>query len=366
MQAQEPANPTSDRSVLGRFLDWWLTTLADAMPGAIRRAAKLEREPLLLHLSGDRLEVEAGRGNRKRRIASVSMGPGERVDRDAILERALGRIDPSESRVVLSLDPEHALTRRLKLPRAAEPELASALEFEVERHTPFRADQVYYFYEVDRAESDADRIAVELVVMPRRIVDPLIRELTAYGLAPEAVTVAGRPLSSAALGPSLTHGSRLASGEAGRRLPVMSLLILMVAFAAAAASPLLRLKYAATELTAAVAAAESDLAENRALQDEADRLTRAVQVIAKAKSETPSPIRILNVLSTVLPDDTFLVQLDISGREMVLEGKTAASATIVGLIETAPLFGAVTYRTPVTREGGFERFNFAVELGAGP
>ena len=47
---------------------------------------------------------------------------------------------------------------------------------------------------------------------------------------------------------------------------------------------------------------------------------------------------------------------------MVLEGKTASSAAIVGLIETAPLFGAVTYRTPVTREGRFERFNFAVAL----
>ena len=32
MQAQVPA---SDRSVLGRFFDWWLTTLAEAMPGDV-------------------------------------------------------------------------------------------------------------------------------------------------------------------------------------------------------------------------------------------------------------------------------------------------------------------------------------------
>ncbi|MFQ5953721.1 MAG: PilN domain-containing protein, partial [Kiloniellales bacterium] len=78
----------------------------------------------------------------------------------------------------------------------------------------------------------------------------------------------------------------------------------------------------------------------------------------------PSPLRILDALSRLLPDDTWLMQIGIAGDKVTLEGRTSSSATLVGLIEASPVFGEVTYLSPVTRErgGAFERFNFSVKL----
>ena len=75
-------------------------------------------------------------------------------------------------------------------------------------------------------------------------------------------------------------------------------------------------------------------------------------------------MRTLNELSKVLPDDTWLVQAEIKGDELTLDGRTASSATLVGLFEASPFFAEVRYLSPVTRQnaGGLERFNFAVAI----
>ncbi len=86
--------------------------------------------------------------------------------------------------------------------------------------------------------------------------------------------------------------------------------------------------------------------------------------MARAKAAAPSPLRILDGLSTLLPDDTWLAQLGVVGEQVTLEGRTASSAPLVGLIEASAIFGEVTYLSPVTRDSGgsFERFNFSVKL----
>jgi general secretion pathway protein L len=50
-----------------------------------------------------------------------------------------------------------------------------------------------------------------------------------------------------------------------------------------------------------------------------------------------------------------------------MQGESPASSTLIGLLETSPLFRNVTYRSPVTqnRVTGAERFNLSAEVVTG-
>ncbi len=171
--------------------------------------------------------------------------------------------------------------------------------------------------------------------------------------APDSVTLSHEGLSAAA--------AREPKG--GRRLRLMAGLAVGLAVAAAV-SPVLRLSLTANQLAAAVEQASRDATATRALQLEADRLSLGLETVARAKAAAASPLRILNALSRLLPDDTWLAQLGLAGAEVTLDGRTASSATLVGLIEASDVFGELTYLSPVIREAGgaFERFNFSVKL----
>jgi general secretion pathway protein L len=122
---------------------------------------------------------------------------------------------------------------------------------------------------------------------------------------------------------------------------------------------------AAAELEAEALAAKRRAAATLALSDELDRLTRGARVVARAKAESTSPVALLNALTNVLPDGTWLSHFALVAGEVVIEGWTRSSADLVGLLESSGLFQSVSYLSPVTREGerGLERFSFSARLG---
>jgi general secretion pathway protein L len=336
------------------------------LPEAVRRAVRLERDVLLLELSGEQLGVGVRSGRRLRPIVTVALGGAERAVAERSLEAVLARIDAADYRVVLALDAAQALRRHLVLPRAVEPELAEVLELEIERHTPFRAEQVYFFYRADRMAAGEKSLAVTLVVVPRQAVDPLIERLETHGLAPEAVTLSGERLKPGAAARRLTAApSRVWQGAGGRWLRWMAGLALALAVAAAA-SPLLRLKWAAGDLAVAVDNARREADATLALQGEMRQLASGLRVVAEAKAIAPSPLRVLDDLSRLLPDDSWLARLDVAAGAVTVEGSTADSAALVRRIEASPRFGPVSYLSPVARDpgGAFETFNLSIEIRA--
>ena len=337
------------------------------VPGALRRAAGFDRDVLLLRVSDSGLAIELRSGDRGRELASVKWGDADRADPTAVLQELLAGIEPRGFRVVLSFDSELAVRRTLHIPRAAETELTAVLAFEIERHTPFRADEVYFTPSVDRGTNGDKSMSVDLVIVPRRIVDPLNLALRRLGFGPHAVIV------MEAFGPFDEAVSRLPVDGAdeprktgGTALKLVATLILVLALAAVT-TPLIRLKSVAGDATATVRQAKIKADAVVALRDEVDRLIRGAQTVASARKEAPSPLAILQALSQSLPDGTWIVQFNLTEGTVFLEGRTGSSAALVGILEASPMFESVTYMAPVTRDpaGGSERFSFSFKIAKG-
>src|SRR5262249_28882279 len=86
--------------------------------------------------------------------------------------RLRGLIDDPQLRVFFCVPAARCLRRDLPLPAAAEDKLRQVLSFEMDRQTPFKADQVYFDYRIATRDAAAKNLAVNLTVAPRAQLDP--------------------------------------------------------------------------------------------------------------------------------------------------------------------------------------------------
>jgi general secretion pathway protein L len=301
-------------------LSWWGDELGSLLPRPLRRFF----------------------GGERRQVAVAPGAPPERIDEDVEL--------------VLRLPAELALARTLSLPAGAEADLATALAFELERQTPFRADEVWLGWR--REPGPGPDMAVRLVVVRRADAADALGALADRGLAPEAVEVEGEPGVRLAI-PSLARRRR------GIGALNWTLLALLVGLAlAAVAAPAWRAEREAARVEAEIAALKPAVERTLALRAEVDRLLGDADRVVRAKAGAPSATRLLEEMTRVLPDDAWLGQFNIAEGKVEIEGVAASAAALVRAIEASPKFAAVQYRAPVSADPvtRLEHFQFAVEL----
>ena len=334
------------------------------LPSWARRVAGLDPDLLVLRLSDGLIEVQPHQNNKASEAVSIPWEAKDQADPVARLGKLLAGRDTRQYRVVLALDPALTLRRKLQVPRAAEAELRGVLAFEIERHTPFREHEVYFHHVIDRDSGDDAAMAVDLTIVPRRIIEPVISGLHGLDIGLDQVVVGEIPGDGAVPIPVEGVAIRRRRRSNGFRLMVALTVLLGIA---AATSPLLRLKYLTRDLAVFVEQAKIEAETSLALQQEISRLTQGMNLVVRAKAEASSPLAVLRTLSDLLPDGTWVVRLSVVGDEVILEGRTDSSSRLVGLLEASPLFDTVKYLAPITRDadGDFERFNFSLRLSRG-
>lgn len=347
----------------GSFLAWWGAELGALVPRGLPRALGLLPPVLALECEDERLVVSfRGRG-RAARTEAVGFGPAGPAPLGDAVARLLGRVAARDVAVEILIDQGRALQRTVRVPRAAAREIAGVITFEIERHTPYRADEVVYGWAVDPAATDDQTLAVDLVMAPREIVGQLVAAAKRAGLRPDVIRVAtgpgsrrNLPLEAAGIEPERPGGVlRLLAGAA---------LVLAIV---AAGAPLYRQHRIVSGLEAAVEQAKSRALAAARQGGDAARRRAGLQAVIAAKRAAPAVTRIFDRLSAILPDGTWLHHVGVSDGEVVIEGVTDRSTRLVKLLEASPLFESVRYNAPVTRERGgrTERFSFVLKLAGG-
>ncbi|NCA70797.1 MAG: fimbrial assembly protein, partial [Sphingobacteriia bacterium] len=86
--------------------------------------------------------------------------------------------------------------------------------------------------------------------------------------------------------------------------------------------------------------------------------------VLQQKWDSPNLLLMLRDLTDLLPDDTWLQTLDYNNGELELRGESAQATALIGMLEQAPGFEQVSFRSPVTQvpQTGKERFNISLRL----
>jgi len=249
------------------------------------------------------------------------------------------------SRAELKLRPARVLFRPLELPQRATEFLAGVVRAQIDRLTPWTANDVAFGWSAP-AEAGADRIVVTVAATARAMVQPVVDALIAAGA--EAVAVTATPPDAAPITVLERRASRSLDGARVRRALVAVLIV--------------------TGLLAGVSLSVAGLAGMK-LADEQEDLTRRIaqrrvairagteggaaatplRALERRKHQNPSSVIVLEALSQILPDHTYVTELRIEGDKLRLIGITRDAPSLIRLIEQSPNFTRATFFAPTTK-----------------
>ena len=339
---------------------WWSGEIVALVPPRWRHALAAGRGRLVLVISdtGSAELVRRGGGNEES-LAHLDLDPAHHEAAREVMAAIPSRWR-REGGAVVSLPEDAALRTVMNLPLAAEANLAQVVAFELDRRTPFRSEEVYRNQRVIRRDAASKRLSVQLTVVPRSLVDAALAAAQRLGLAPVRVEVAGEPSSGNLLPP----GPR----PLGARMPRLALggLALLAAVLAGAALliPSLRAHRAADGLALALAESKQGADESLRLQKEIDAEVQESGFLDGRKRQAPAASEVLYTLTHLLPDDTWLSELEMTGGELRLTGVAASASGVLTLVDQSARFGNAAFRSPVTQDQKTQReqFNIAARL----
>jgi general secretion pathway protein L len=269
--------------------------------------------------------------------------------------------------VVLELPSDDIVTRRINVPVQAREFLPGIVRNQVDRLSPWAADQAVYGFDAEVSGDDPAALDVRIFICARSAVEGAREELEQLGLAPDRIVVRldGKEASSA-----VALWSRLADApqyiiERRRRELGVGVVVLVVLGAALSLW---------TSFSAASIRSESEevAARSRALQRELQG-SRTPQALAALRPEqrawvsketSPSAVIVLEALSRALPDTAYLTELRIDNTKVRIIGLASDAASLIAPLERSGHFAEVHFSAPTTRgvDGALFRFNIEARV----
>jgi general secretion pathway protein L len=341
-------------SALPGFLRWWGGELSALLPVRWRQA----------FAGGERWYVlERGDGVWQLRRAGESLSIADAYDTDtvdhraALLARALGECDPADRRIALLMPAAQVLRRRLVLPVAARDNLRQVVGYDIDRQTPFRAEDIHFGVRELGEGGPEGRFVAELAATPRASLDPLLDELTALRVAPDRVDVPlGYQLAGVDLLPPTRAPRRV---DRRRRLNLALVAAIVLLLLGAMAAWLHNRQVALDTMRADVDAMQSDAQRVKALRQRLMDSAGASGFLVRRKSESPSILPVLDELTHRLPDDTWLERFTLNATGQIgFQGQSPQAARLIDALKGARSIGEPSFQGTIQADptSGKERF----------
>jgi len=355
------------RSGLAGFWPWWTAQLNALVPPRPRAALERRRMRPVLVFEGDHATLwqPAMQGERAVMAPATTVpltGDAATIagaGRAAVASLAVGSYAASAAtpKVMLSLPAREVLRKTLTLPAAVEPNLRQTLAYDLDRHTPFKPEEIYFDAVVVGRNPEKKEIQVDLASCRKSFVDAAVRHAGAWGAVVSAAVPEPPATAAASRLNLLPHESR-PSLAVWKRWQFWLPLVLVAAVALAAiAIPLWQKRDYAIALNGLAAEAHAQARISDTLRTELETKVGDYNFALDKKYAYPSAFRVVDEVSRVLPDDTWLTQMEMktlakgkeAQREILVRGETANAGRLVQLVEESPLFAQTAPRSPTTK-----------------
>ena len=346
---------------LNVFWSWWTAELGGLLPKRVRAALLPGVERMYLQLDGD--EVIASCVTRES-TEELGRYPLEAEALNPLQAQELEELAGRTREVVLCLPADKVLVKTITLPLVAEENLREVLGFEMDRQTPFMLDQVYYDHIITGRDSGKNTLGVELVVTPRQYLDELIPRLAGIGFQPHQASICrGQSVSALAIN-LLPESARQRRPDDARYLNLALAVIALVLLLGVIALPIVNKLQVINTLEARSDVVTGKAEVTRRLREEVEQLSADARFLVDRKLGTPLALEVIDELTRILPDDTWLNRLDIKRREVQIQGQSASAAALIPLIESSDLLRNPSFRSPVTQipRSNTERFHLSAEI----
>lgn len=330
-------------NLLSRFWNWWSGQLLDMMPAQLRQRLFRPGQQLCIYTVQDHYQLLLQPDGNSQTLADTSS-----AELQQLVQKA--------TRVQLCLPANELLMTQLTLPIAAEGNLENVLRFEMDRHTPFTADQVYFGFATGPRKKNNPYIEVNLQLAPKDRVDAHLARLAGFGLYPVVLCCADRAEAPAIVLPEPTHDTTR-GGELLKNLNgVLVLVMLFLLIAVPLYHRQSRIDHLTTELDIPRQRAE----QTATLKRELDALRNSRAFLSQKRAKRTPTLPLLDELSRQLPDHTWLTRLELENDTIQIRGESASASELIGLLESSSLFSDVRFSSPITNNPATNKDRFMI------
>jgi general secretion pathway protein L len=263
------------------------------------------------------------------------------------------------SRIEVVLQPTRFVFRSLELPRRAGEFLDGIVRSQIDRLTPWPADDAAFGWSKPGDVAN-DRIVVTVAATARALITPFVQALAGRGADSIVLSTLAPGDSAGAVAIKVFEKARGAREVERLRRWLVGILVVAGLLAGAAIT-------ADVVIGGSLQARQDDAARRIATRRAAMRAsfdTSRGSVLAsleQRKHEAPSSVIVLEALSRIFPDHTYVTELRIVGDKMQVVGITRDAPSLIRLIEQSSYFTRATFFAPTTRSPSQPGENFHIE-----
>lgn len=355
---------TNVKIELKPFLRWWGRELRFLVPTKLRQFFHAPRAAIIVRPVGEQFELHY-EINGQQNLLTTLMRDGSDVETFKNLIHDDERF--KNALFILRLSNNEALGKTLNLPLAAQANVSQVVSYELDRYSPFKADQIYFATHLERVDTEAAQVIVQLMFTPRKLLETLYAECKVLGITLNYVDVENYPndlqqLHSAynLLPPHLQP--KIANTP--RRIIAGLLTLLVILSISSLALPVWLEYQAVSDLQGKIAKIEKEVKSIKTIQADMDTLSEENQRLIDEKTAIPPVVAMLNEVSALLHDDSWLSYLQYSEGQLQLQGESPTASNLLADLEASDYFAKANFASPVTQDkaSGMERFQITAEI----
>ena len=280
--------------------------------------------------------------------------PGGRIGHDPVPTATL-----AGNHVEMILQPDRFLFRPLELPNRAAEFMPGIVRSQIDRITPWNAADSAFGWSTP-VKADAERMVVTVAATTLVLIKPYVQAITDIGVRSIAVFTFLPEATSDTKPIKVWEQKGQSAGEIGRTRRALVIILAVVGIATGIAFA------ADVGANTFLTAQQDELARQifgirSAANVARGSITTTQHALEQRKHEAPSSVLVLETLSKILPDQTYVTELRLEGNRLRLTGITRDAPSLIGLIERSGRFTRASFFAPTTRPSSDTGDRFHIE-----
>ena len=346
------------------FFKWWWQQLSFLVPQKFLDALARDKSLLVVEINAASARISFVNLQQETLLGEFEFNE---LAKEELQNQIASDKQYSDAKVVLRVPADLSVTQDVFLPAAAEGNLYQVMSYELDRYTPFNAEQVYFdFIKLGPANNKA-LIHLLLVLVKKDSLDSMYQHCLSLGLKPYYADSAARRVSYEDSN-SLYNLLPKEQCQTANRKPLLVMLgaavVTLVLLIVLMLLPVNRATEQLNELKQRTRKVEKIASEIEDSKKSIDYLFQATQALIDKKQANASVIELMNTVTEVFGDDTWVSNWRYYNKTLQLTGQSGSASNLIASLEKTRLFKNTKFISPVTkdRRSGLERFKISTEV----
>ncbi len=346
------------------FFQWWGKELQILLPKKLRDVLSQGKNSLIIEINQEQAHLKFVTAGEDHDLGDF---PVNALTKEEIIN--LKRSQPSyqDAQIVLRLPENQAVVQDIFLPVAVDSNLEQVINYELDRYTPFPKDDIYYDIIKKNNAKNHSHLHIQLILVKKEDLDHAYQQCLTIGLQPMLADTAQLPVQT---NDKQSHYNLLDKSlcQKENKKPLIILLcsciLAFMTFMVLLYYPIHTASEQLNELKEYSTKAERKARDIDNSKKAIDYLYLATESLITKKNSSPAMIAIIDTLSQILPDNTYVSRFHYHRKNLQLTGQSGSASNLIESLEKTRLFKNVKFISSVTKDkkSGLERYKLSAKV----